>query len=252
MIHVKDLIGSMQVDVNVTFPEGILGTAPGNPEIYKDFIIGKARKNEGADAVSKEAEKEELGTLPKIPEDGEKSVEDKIESNTTFFHHDPESDLPFIYDYQVKGFLKDAAKALKKIPEVMKHYKDFFRQYKSNIDTLVFVEPRRIPLEIPQGCEITINERPLRAGVRTAEGYKEIVALARSEQAPSGTKARFLIGSMNPEFLEPVKLILEYGELRGIGQWRNSGIGRFTHEITKEVGKAPKAKKASKKKDNAD
>lgn len=25
---------------------------------------------------------------------------------------------------------------------------------------------------------------------------------------------------------------LDYGQLRGIGQWRNSGKGRFTYEIT--------------------
>lgn len=25
---------------------------------------------------------------------------------------------------------------------------------------------------------------------------------------------------------------LEYGQLRGIGQWRNSGKGRFSYEIT--------------------
>jgi hypothetical protein len=26
---------------------------------------------------------------------------------------------------------------------------------------------------------------------------------------------------------------LEYGELRGLGQWRNSGKGRFTAEVSK-------------------
>ena len=31
-----------------------------------------------------------------------------------------------------------------------------------------------------------------------------------------------------------IREMLDYGKLRGFGQWRNSGKGRFNYEITEE------------------
>lgn len=59
--------------------------------------------------------------------------------------------------------------------------------YKKVIDGLIFVQPRKIVLDIPG--EITICERPLRA--QTAQG--ERVALSRSEEAPAGTTCEFTV-----------------------------------------------------------
>lgn len=57
----------------------------------------------------------------------------------------------------------------------------------------------------------------------------ERVALAMSEQIPAGATAEFDIEVMNDEHLPAVLEWLDYGSKRGIGQWRNSGKGRFTY-----------------------
>ena len=55
----------------------------------------------------------------------------------------------------------------------------------------------------------------------------ERIALARSEAAPAGTKFEATIEVLNRK-LEPfLPRWLDYGRLRGIGQWRNSGAGAF-------------------------
>lgn len=73
------------------------------------------------------------------------------------------------------------------------------------------------------------RERPLRA--ISASG--ERVALAASETVPAGTVLEFSILVMNPKDAETVREWLDYGALRGLFQWRNSGKGRFEWD---EVG----------------
>ena len=74
-------------------------------------------------------------------------------------------------------------------------------------------------------------ERPLRAS--SASG--ERVALAASETVPAGTVIEFSVLVMNPKDAETVREWLDYGHLRGLFQWRNSGKGRFEwEEVTKE------------------
>jgi hypothetical protein len=36
---------------------------------------------------------------------------------------------------------------------------------------------------------------------------------------------------LDDRLLDTVIDWLEYGEFRGLGQWRNSGMGRFTYEL---------------------
>lgn len=71
-------------------------------------------------------------------------------------------------------------------------------------------------------------QRPLRA--QTAQG--ERVSLANSEEIPAGSTCEFEVLCMDDSHEKAVLEWLEYGQLRGIGQWRNSGKGRFSYEIT--------------------
>lgn len=76
--------------------------------------------------------------------------------------------------------------------------------------------------------KVGICERPLRA--QTAQG--ERIALARSDTCPPGTVIEFdlvILGGVSEALLREW---LDYGALRGLGQWRNSGKGRFSHELT--------------------
>ena len=194
--------------VKITTTEQILGTASANPEIHEEFIASKA-----PDAPSREEEVAAVG------------AEEVFEKGMTVFPRG-ENGKPIAWDYQWKGFFKDACGMLRKVE---KSECSKIKAYKKEIDGLIFVSPRQIPIEFDG--EIGICQRPLRA--QTAQG--ERVALASSESIPAGASMTFEIKMMVPKAHEAaVREMLDYGKLRGFGQWRNSGCGRFTYEILDE------------------
>ena len=191
--------------VKVTFDEEVLGTASGNPELHKEYIASNA-----PDALTMKEEVEAIGT------------EEVFEKSMTVFPRNKEGE-PIAWDYQWKGFLKDAFKALKKVP---KSECGKVKAYKQEIDGLIFVFPRMIPIKM-NGGEMGICQRPLRAS--TAQG--ERVALASSDTVPAGSTMEFDIQLLLDTHEKAVIEALNYGKLRGFGQWRNSGKGRFHYEI---------------------
>ena len=193
--------------VKVTTFEEILGTASSNPEIHEEFIASKA-----PDAPSREEEVAAIG------------AEEVFDKSLTVFPKD-ENGKPFAWDYQWKGFFKDACGSLRKVE---KSECGKIKAYKKEIDGLVFIAPRKIPIEFDG--QIGICQRPLRA--QTAQG--ERVALASSESIPAGATMTFEIKMLVPAHEKAIIEMLNYGQLRGFGQWRNSGKGRFTYEILEE------------------
>ena len=73
--------------------------------------------------------------------------------------------------------------------------------------------------------------RPLRC--MTAKGPR--VSIAKSERVPKGSKLDFVLTVLNdsPMTESALRTLLNYGETKGLGQWRNSGCGRFTYTMTK-------------------
>ncbi len=196
-----------EMKVRLTFIEEILGTASNDKELHAEYIASKA-----PDAISKKEEIEAIG------------VEGVIEKGKTVFPKD-ENGNPFIYDYQIKGFFKNAAKAF--------NYVKKLAAYKTKIDNLIFVNERKILLQIPEGKEMGNCQRPLRA--QTPQG--ERVALANSDSCPEGTVIEFTVMSMVNDLMDNVEMWLDYGKLNGIGQWHNSGKGRFVWEKLDKRGK---------------
>lgn len=207
--------------VRLTLLEGMLGTSPQNSEIYRDFIGSKA-----PDASTVEDEVAALG-VDAVAEKG-RTVFPRLEDGT-----------PFMYDYQIKGFFKDACGALNRLTKkeetvdengkkvkskTVSNESGKLKSYKKEIDGLIFVEPRKIPITFDG--EITDCQRPLRA--QTMQG--ERVTLASSDEVPAGAKMEFQILLLNPDHEAAVREWLDYGRLRGLGQWRNSGKGRFVWE----------------------
>lgn len=191
-----------KLTVKVTFIEELLGTASANKEIHEEFIASKA-----PDAKSLEEEVEAVG------------AEEVFEKGMTVF---PRVDgRPVAWDYQWKGFLKDAVGMLRKVPgsEAAK-----VKAYKKEIDGLIFAQPRAIPITFDG--EVGLCQRPLRG--QTAQG--ERVALATSESIPAGATMTFTWVFLCEQHEKLVREALDYGVLRGFGQWRNSGKGRFTWE----------------------
>jgi hypothetical protein len=196
--------------IRLTFTEELLGTASSDPEIHSEFIASK-----GPDAKTIE---EEIAAL------GEDAV---VEKSKTVFARDAIG-IPTLWDYQIKGMFKDACGMLARAKGTKS---SALTAYKKIIDGLVFVAPRQIRLVIPKGAKVGNCQRPLRA--QTAQG--ERIALAHSETVPAGTVIEFEItamelGKSKAKLSECIEEWLNYGALRGIGQWRNSGKGRFTWE----------------------
>ena len=201
------------IKVKLTTTEGMLGTSPFNEEIYRDFIGSKS-----PDAATVEEEVAALG------------ADAVTEKGMTGFPRD-DNGRPFIYDYQIKGFFKDACSMLnrvggkdengkkKKLNESSK-----LTAFKKIIDGMIFVSPRQIPIDFTG--EVQLCQRPLRA--QTMQG--ERVALAISEEVPAGASLTFDITVLDESHLPAIREWLDYGALRGLGQWRNSGKGRFTWE----------------------
>ena len=198
---------SKVIKVKVTMFEEILGTASANPEIHEEFIASKA-----PDAPSREEEVAAIG------------AEEVFEKGMTVFPRDKDGN-PIAWDYQWKGFFKDACAALRKIPGTACGK---IKAYKKEIDGLIFPEPRQIPILFDG--EIGICQRPLRG--QTAQG--ERIALASSESIPAGATMTFDIRMLLPDHEKAVREMLNYGQLRGFGQWRNSGKGRFKYEVLEE------------------
>lgn len=200
--------------VKITFLEPVLGTWPSNQNVARDFIASKS-----PDAATIEDEVAALGA---------DAVADK---GMTVFPRN-ENGEPVLYDYQIKGFFKDSCGMLARVGGKTETGKKRavnesgkLSAYKKVIDGLIFPQPRMIPIKV--NGEIGDCQRPLRA--QTAQG--ERVSLANSEEIPAGSTCEFEILLMDESLENAVLEWLDYGVLRGIGQWRNSGKGRFNFDI---------------------
>ena len=192
-----------ELKVRLTFIEPILGTCPSNGDVYRDFIASKA-----PDASTIEDEVAAIGA--DAVADRGMTVFPRLDDGT-----------PFLYDYQIKGFFKDTCGGLRKVKGTES---EKIKAYKKEIDKLIFPCPRCIPILFDG--EIGECQRPLRA--QTAQG--ERVSLAISEEIPAGATIEFSITLLNDGNEKAVREWLDYGKFSGIGQWRNSGRGRFTWE----------------------
>lgn len=190
----------------------LLGSVALDKKIYTNYIATKGKDQKELDM-------------------GKEDVENVIDSEEkiTGFYRDAETGAIVLKAYQIKGFLKEAAKVLKDQLGLL--------SCTSKIDNLVFVSPRNIPV-MRDGLPVTdpdgFLERPLRAD--TAQGPR--VALAKSEMIHEGWSIDIEIEvlenkktakSVNVD-MDLVENLLEYGEKKGLLQWRNGGYGSFTFE----------------------
>ena len=112
--------------VKLKFTESVLGTCASNEELYRDYIGSKA-----PDAASVDDEVAALGT------------DAVVEKAMTVFPRDKDG-VPFLYDYQIKGYFKDTCGGLRRI-EGSESSK--VKAFKKEIDKLIFPMPRQIVFE---------------------------------------------------------------------------------------------------------
>jgi hypothetical protein len=192
-----------KLNLVLTLWEEMLGTKPSDPEVHRTFVAGLA-----PDALSRE---EEVAAT---------SVDEVVQMGKTIFSKDAKG-RPFIWDYMLKGFFKDAAGAMQKVPDSAT-VKGKLKAYKKTVDQVIQVKPRRIPVS-GMTAPVGSCQRPLRA--QTPQG--ERVALADSETVHEGCQLGLQVILLDERLENFVIEWLNYGEMRGLGQWRNSGKGNF-------------------------
>lgn len=219
--------------VRLTTFEEVLGSAPADPSILSGWLDQKAQK--AAAKTGKEIPDGNFQQEADAIKAGQEAVDDKM----TVFPRmtvDGDDDVPCLWDYQVRGMFKDSIGMLRRVKNAKGKamYKaSAITSYKKVVDGLIFVNPRQVPYMNPDGTPAHVSgicERPLRASGPTGER----VALAASEVVPAGVCAEFEITVLDPSLRDVIVECLDYGKLRGLGQWRNSGKGRYTWELLEE------------------
>lgn len=205
--------------VDIITTEMTLGSTPNNTEIYSEFIASKA-----PDAMRIEEEVSRIG------------VDDSLDKRFTVFPKDEQGN-PFMWDFQWMGFFKESCGAMRSIGKNAKDENGKkikgetqsagITAHKKVINELIFVYPRQIKMRLPEGGEIGILERPLRA--ETAQGPR--VALAGSETVPPFTEMTFYIHLLDNAYEGAVREWLDYGAEHGLLQWRNGGWGAFVYQM---------------------
>lgn len=195
----------------ITGTTPLLGSVALDKEVYTNYLATKGK--------TAEEKTRALGDVDGVMDADEKGV-------TGFYRN--ESGL-VVKAYQIKGFFKGAAKALKD--------QIGLASYVSKIDNLVFVAEKDIPI-MRDGEQIVdpdgFLERPLRG--ETAQGPR--VSLAKSEMVDEGWTLEFTVKVLENAKtaksraldMDVVEELLSYGELKGLLQWRNGGYGSFTVE----------------------
>lgn len=126
--------------------EPLLGSTSGNPNIQSEFVQKSLE-----DPLKR---KEELAAIRSQTPEGPtpEEVKDAVEKTSTIFFND-EHGL-FLFDYQIRGFIKEAVRALIQLGDITG---TSLWAYKKNCDSFIFVLPRRIYLLRP---DVVIEKLP--------------------------------------------------------------------------------------------
>lgn len=257
-----------RLTIRVHLLEEALGMTPSTPDQYSKFVeFRKAKLGTKAAIISDDKTKEEIDALKMHVE--EMKV-DNAENGVDVFPIDPETKKPLFWDYQIRGFFKDSMKALKdclaikkakaadlkpskddteevkaekarklaeikaaeKLAEKLKvmSVSSFSKMPSTWVDRGVFVGPRKCLIDMPDGTQMGYCERP----IRIEKFPKDITSLKSSETVPADSTIKFRVGILNDDDEKLVIACLHYGYLRGFGEWRNSGKGRFTFDLYDE------------------
>lgn len=204
----------MKVNVELTFTENVLAGSPADPAIYERFVLSQKGSTAAEEAVLK-------GTTPEEAKEEELATLTPAEAGVSIFPRT--DDIPHIYDYHVKGFLKAAAEAMTGKTELT--------AYKSKINKFLFVFPRKLYFE-RDGKRVTKPEGDVQRIVRAMTMQGPRTTPKKSECMFPGVSIKFSIEVIPPlgekEIdIEMIKTWLSYGKYGGISEWVNGSNGRF-------------------------
>ena len=169
-------------------------------------------------------------------------------TGVTIFYWNEELKRPMIGAHMVYGFLKAAAEShMRTLTKKEQKAGTILRSCsytQSIINQHVKAETRFLTfdrdLKRSDDSSIYHEQRPLRAN--TAQGPR--VSLAKSEVVPAGAKLDFILKVLpnSPLTFEALLTLFGYGQLKGLGQWRNADWGQFECEVDL-VKSVPRPKK---------
>lgn len=255
--------------IQLTLGMPMLATNPSDPHVMDTHIIERQRKliteksklnkdiNKYLDAlqIPKEKGQEEVElVLAKLEqylgyelslEERTKAAAGDIEGlretfkeldykGVTVFFWNKEKNLPMVGSHMIYGFMKAAAEAIgRTLPKKNGTIMQSTSYTQSIINQHVRCEERYITfdrdiLRQPNG-EPAYFQRSLRA--MTAQGPR--ISLAKSEVVPEGAKLRFTLKVLQNSPLTPeaINQLFQYGQLKGLGQWRSADYGNFIAEV---------------------
>ena len=188
----------LRVELNLTTP--LLGSSPATKDLHSQYVASKA-------ASPWQAEEENSSVAA-------------ADKGVTVFPQD--STGLFLWNYQIKGFIKHAGNILKDAAAI--------KNLRGKLDDYLFVQERKVYLRRDGAViveEDEVLERPLRA--MTMQGPR--VSLAASEMVNPPASLTFTIRLLEHKEekinMGLIRNLLDYGALHGLGQWRNGGYGQF-------------------------
>lgn len=212
-----------KLKVRLTGITPILGSIAMNKEVFRDYIATNCVTDEERERAAEDVDN---------VKEGETEEEKAVICKSTGFYRD-ENDYPILKGYQIKGFFKEAARALKDQIGLTNHV--------SKVDNYIFILEQNIPLYRMDGTRVKkydyISSRPLRG--MTAQGPRISIAVSETiEEYYMDLTIKILFNKKTAKSKEldaaVVKELLDYGELKGLLQWRNGGYGSFTWELLGE------------------
>jgi len=269
------MINIKRYEFEIELTKKMLGTNPFNPNVMDTHIIDRQRKliaekstinkaiNKYLDAkdISVERQEIELKALRnRIEETMGASISDEEfelmrsdnfkkfadlketlseldEKGITCFFRNDEGRV-CIGSHMILGFMKAAAEAICKTRATKK---GTILQSASYTHSVInqHVDLEEELLEASEDIIRDENNRPLylQRSLRamTKEGPR--ISLAKSEQLPKGTRFKFILSVLqdSPIKKEHIEDMFSYGEIKGLGQWRNAGNGKFKVLNMKEL-----------------
>jgi hypothetical protein len=256
-------------EVKLTFTRDVLATNPCDPNVMDNHILDKQRKliiekggvnsqiNKYLDQIQISPEKSEaelealFSRLENLigyeisKEERAQAIAGKLEKlretltetavkGTTIFFWDKATNRPCIGDHMIYGFLKAAGSAISKTLE----RKAGTALHSDSYTSSLINQHVRCPDQfIVFDQDIARNEdgtpaylqRSLRAA--TAQGPR--VSLAKSEVVKAGATLKFKLNVLAKSQItkDVLETLFNYGQISGIGQWRNANYGAFTYEL---------------------
>lgn len=234
--------------IKLTLINPILGTNPIDTEVMDTHIIEKQRKlilekskiNKelnakylNAEDISDESKKLELEKIGERAEELLETIDEHESKGTCFFFH---NGMPAIGNHMIYGFMKAASGAICRTHEKARETILQSKAYTCSvinehvrIDSKFLVFDKDIKRK--ENGKPDYFQRSLRA--TTPQGPR--VTLAKSEVVEEGASIEFILKVFEGSPLKEshIKRIFDYGELKGLGQWRNADFGSFTYTLEK-------------------